>query len=82
MSIVLKRKRKKEECLGVSEQTTILANQAAMNKQIEALTTEFQGFTLAATYVAHVQSFLKFSYPKLEFVQFHTECHKCFFFFS
>jgi len=32
---------------GVSDTTSILANQASMNKQIEALTKEFQGFTLA-----------------------------------
>jgi len=31
---------------GVSDTTSILANQAAMNKQIEALTKEFQGFSL------------------------------------
>ena len=31
----------------MSDATSILAYQAAMNKQIEALTKEFQGFTLA-----------------------------------
>jgi len=31
----------------VSDTTSILAKQAAMNKQIEALTKEFQGFSLA-----------------------------------
>jgi hypothetical protein len=34
-------KKKERGVFGVSEQTTILANQAAMNKQIEALTKEF-----------------------------------------
>jgi len=40
-------RRRKGECMGVSDTTSILANQAAMNKHIEALTKEFQGFTLA-----------------------------------
>jgi len=40
-------KKKKRGVYGVSDTTSILANQAAMNKQIEALTQEFQGFTLA-----------------------------------
>jgi hypothetical protein len=31
----------------VSDQTAILANQAAMNKQLETLTKEFHGFTMA-----------------------------------
>jgi len=39
--------KKKRGVYGVSDTTSILANQAAMNKQIEALTKEFQGFTLA-----------------------------------
>jgi len=39
--------KKKRGIYGVSDTTSILANQAAMNKQIEALTKEFQGFTLA-----------------------------------
>jgi len=39
--------KKKRGVFGVSDTTSILANQAAMNKQIEALTKEFQGFTLA-----------------------------------
>ena len=38
--------KKKRGIYGVSDTTSILANQAAMNKQIEALTKEFQGFTL------------------------------------
>jgi hypothetical protein len=40
-------KKKERGVFGVIEQTAILANQAAMNMQIEALTKEFQGFTLA-----------------------------------
>jgi len=39
--------KKKRRVYGVSDTISILANQAAMNKQIEALTKEFQGFTLA-----------------------------------
>jgi len=40
--------RKKERgVFGVSDQTAILANQAAMNKQLETLTKEFHGFTMA-----------------------------------
>jgi len=39
--------KKKREVYGVSDTTSILANQAAMNKKIEALTKEFQGFSLA-----------------------------------
>jgi len=39
--------KKKRGVFGVSDTTSILANQAAMNKKIEALTKEFQGFTLA-----------------------------------
>jgi len=39
--------KKKRGVYGVSDTTSILANQATMNKQIEALTKEFQGFTLA-----------------------------------
>jgi len=39
--------KKKRGVYGVSDTTSILANQAAMNKQIEALTKEFQGFSLA-----------------------------------
>ena len=38
--------KKKKGVYGVSDTTSILANQAAMNKQIEALTKEFQGFSL------------------------------------
>ena len=40
-------KKKKRGVYGVSDTTSILANQAAMNKQIEALTKKFQGFSLA-----------------------------------
>jgi hypothetical protein len=40
-------KKKERGVYGVSDQTAILANQAAMNKQLETLTKEFQGFTLA-----------------------------------
>jgi hypothetical protein len=40
-------KKKERGVFGVIEQTAILANQAAMNMQIKALTKEFQGFTLA-----------------------------------
>jgi len=32
---------------GVSDHTAILANQASMNKQLETLTKEFHGFTMA-----------------------------------
>jgi len=39
--------KKKRGVYGVSDTTSILANQASMNKQIEALTKEFQGFSLA-----------------------------------
>jgi len=39
--------KKKRGVFRVSETTSILANQASMNKKIEALTKEFQGFTLA-----------------------------------
>jgi hypothetical protein len=40
-------KKKERGVFGVSDQTAILANQVAMNKQIETLTNEFQSFTLA-----------------------------------
>jgi hypothetical protein len=39
--------RKKRGIFGVSDQTAILANQAAINKQLETLTKEFHGFTMA-----------------------------------
>ena len=39
--------KKKRGAYGVSDTTSILANQASMNKKNEALTKEFQGFTLA-----------------------------------
>ena len=39
--------KKKRGVYGVSDTTSILANQAAMNKKIDALSNEFQGFTLA-----------------------------------
>jgi len=39
--------KKKRGVYGVSDTTSILANQASMNKKIEALTKEFQGFSLA-----------------------------------
>ena len=38
---------KKRGVFGVSDQTAILANQAALNKQLETLTKEFHGFTMA-----------------------------------
>jgi len=37
----------KRGVFGVSDHTAILANQAAMNKQLETLTKEFHGFTMA-----------------------------------
>jgi len=39
--------KKKRGVYGVSDTTSILDNQEAMKKQIEVLTKEFQGFTLA-----------------------------------
>jgi len=39
--------KKKRGVFGVSDHTAILANQAAMNKQLETLTKEFHGFTMA-----------------------------------
>ena len=44
---MLTQKRKKKGAFGVSDHTAILANQAAMNKQLETLTKEFHGFTMA-----------------------------------
>lgn len=40
-------KKKERGVFGVSDQTSILANQAAMNKQLETLTKEFHSYTLA-----------------------------------
>ena len=39
--------KKKMGVFGVSDHTAILANQAAMSKQLETLTKEFHGFTMA-----------------------------------
>jgi hypothetical protein len=39
--------KKKRGVFGVSDQTAILANQVAMNKQLETLTKEFHSFTMA-----------------------------------
>ena len=38
---------KKRGVFGMIDQTAILANQATMNKQLETLTKEFHGFTMA-----------------------------------
>jgi hypothetical protein len=38
--------KKKRGIFGVSDQTAILANQAAMNKQLDTLTKEFHSFTM------------------------------------